>query len=101
MNERDFELILRAKKQVESERNMRSFLIVGLVFCASLRLVGFELPYLYLLMFMILFASLIFFSELIANFGRVSKTDLIELIEQHIHQNPESLTLYAEIKNKG
>ena len=51
-------------------------------------------------MFIILFVSLILNSDFIANLGMVSKRDLVKLIEQHIHNDPEELTRYSAVKNK-
>jgi len=95
MNERDFKLIMRAKRQIHREAALRSFLIFGLLFAAALRFLGVELPFLYMMLFVCLFISLIFSSDLIANFGLVSKDDLIKVIEKHIHNDPEMLTRYS------
>ncbi len=100
MNESDYQLILRAKRQVERERAMRSFFLVGIVFVAALRLLGFEVNFLYPLLFVVLFVSLVLNSDFIANFGLVSKRDLISLIERHIHNDPDVLTRYSELKSK-
>jgi len=101
MNERDFQLLLRAKRQIRRENSIRSFLIVGICFAAVLRLAGIELPLLYPLLFVVLFVALVLNSDLIANFGMVSKTDLVNLIERHIHNDPEALTRYVNSKGKA
>ena len=101
MNERDFLLLLRAKKQIRREKSIRSFLIVGVCFAAVLRLAGIELPPLYPLLFVVLFVALVLNSDLIANFGMVSKTDLVNLIERHIHNDPDALARYVNSKSKA
>ena len=101
MNERDFQLVRRAKRQIEREAAIRSFLWVGLIFCAVLRMLGFELQIMYLFLFVILFVSLVINSEVIASFGMVSKKDLVNVIEKHIHNDPETLTRYAGLDNKS
>ncbi|NKB32379.1 MAG: hypothetical protein GKR91_04705 [Pseudomonadales bacterium] len=101
MNERDFQLARRAKRQIEREAALRSFLWVGLVFCAVLRMLGFELQIMYLFLFVILFVSLVINSEVIASFGMVSKKDLVSVIENHIHNDPEALTRYAGLDNES
>lgn len=100
MNERDFQLIMRAKRQIHRETALRSFLIFGLLFSAALRFLGIELPFLYLMLFVSLFISLIFSSDLIANFGLVSKEDLVKVLEKNIHNDPEMLTRYSNIMSK-
>jgi len=60
-----------------------------------------ELPFLYLMMFFFLLISLIFSSDLIANFGLVSKSDLIEVIEKQLHSDPEMLTRYLNTRSKA
>ena len=100
MNERDFQLVMRAKRQIQRETALRSFLIFGLFFCAVLRMVGIELPFVYLLLFVMLFVSLVLSSDFIANFGMVSKKDLVGVIEKHIHSNPEVLTRYSNTRSK-
>ena len=101
MNEQDYQLILRAKRQLKREASMRSFFFVGICFVAGLRLLGFEASDLYPLLFVVLFVSLILNSDFIANFGLVSKRDLVSLIERHIHNNPEELTRYSSLKSKS
>lgn len=101
MNERDFQLIVRAKRQIHREAALRSFLIFGLLFSAALRFLGVELPFLYMMLFIFLVISLIFSSDLIANFGLVSKDDLIKVIEKHIHNDPEMLTRYSNSMNRS
>ncbi|HAJ75313.1 MAG: hypothetical protein QGG54_09400 [Gammaproteobacteria bacterium] len=101
MNERDLQLVMRAKRQIDREVSLRSFLWVGLVFCAVLRMLGIVAPLPYILLFVILFVSLVLNSEVIASFGRVSKTDLVNLIEKHIHNDPKVLARYAGVKSKS
>ena len=101
MNERDFQLVLRAKRQIRRENSLRSFLIVGVCFAAILRLAGVELPLLYPLLFVILFVALVLNSDLIANFGMVSKSDLVNLIERHIHNDAEALARYVNAKGSS
>ncbi|GJM12816.1 MAG: hypothetical protein DHS20C12_12190 [Pseudohongiella sp.] len=98
MSERDFQMVMRAKRQIQREAAMRSMLIFGLLFSAALRLLGLELPFLYLMMFVFLLVALILSSDLIANFGLVSKGDLIQLIEKQLHNDPEMLTRYLSSK---
>lgn len=100
MNERDFQLVLRAKRQIDREAAMRSFFFVGICFVAGLRLLGLEVSFLYPLLFVVLFVSLVLNSDFIANFGLVSKRDLVKLIEQHIHNDPDTLTRYSELKSR-
>lgn len=100
MNERDFQLVLRAKRQINREGALRSMLIFGLLFSAALRFLGVELPFLYLMMFIFLLISLILSSDLIANIGQVSKADLIEVIEKQLHSDPEMLTRYLNTRTK-
>jgi len=54
-----------------------------------------------LFLFVILFVSLVINSEVIASFGMVSKKDLVNVIEKHIHNDPETLTRYAGLDNKS
>ena len=62
-------------------------------------MLGFELMLMYMLLFVILFVSLVLNSEVIASFGMVSKKDLVNVIEQHIHNDPKALTRYASLDN--
>ena len=101
MNESDFNLVTRAKRQIEREAALRSFLWVGLMFSAVLRMLGIEMPYLYLLLFVILFVSLVLNSEVIASFGMVSKKDLVRVIEKYIHNDPTELVKYAASKQES
>lgn len=101
MKEQDFQLVRRAKRQIKREASLRSFLWVGLVFCAVLRMLGFELQIMYIFLFVILFVSLVINSEVIASFGMVSKKDLVSVIEKHIHNDPKSLTKYANLENES
>jgi hypothetical protein len=94
MHDSDFQLIIRAKRQIHRDRALRSFLLVGLVFAAALRLFGIELPFFYLMLFVVLLISLIFSSDLISNIGQVSKSDLIDVLEKHLHSDPDMLTRY-------
>jgi len=100
MDERDFHILLRAKRQIRRETTMRSFLLAGLLVAAALRLLNVDVTFLYPLLFVILFVSLILNSDLIANFGLVSKQDLVKMIERHIHNDPDVLTRYASLKNR-
>lgn len=100
MNERDFHLVIRAKRQIHRETALRSMLIFGLLFSAALRFLGVELPFLYLMLFVFLLISLILSSDLIANFGLVSKGDLIEVIEKQLHSDPEMLTRYSNSRSR-
>ena len=100
MNERDFQLVMRAKRQIHRETALRSFLLFGLFFTAILQMLGIELPFLYPLLFVILFVSLVLSSDFVANFGMVSKNDLIHLIEKHIHSDPDALAAYSNLRNK-
>lgn len=100
MNERDFHLVMRAKRQIHREATLRSMLIFGLLFTAALRFLGVELPFLYLMLFVFLLISLIFSSDLIANFGLVSKDDLIKVIEKQLHSDPEMLTRYLDTRSR-
>jgi len=100
MNERDYQIVLRAKRQIRREIAWRSFLIFGLLFSAALRFMGVEFRFLYISLFIFFFISLVLSSDLIANFGRVSKQDLINIIDSHIHNNPEELTKFSSLKNK-
>ena len=76
-------------------------LIFGLLFAAALRFLGIEIPFLYLMLFVFLIISLIFSSDLIANFGLVSKGDLITVIEKQLHSDPEMLTRYSNTRSRG
>lgn len=100
MDERDFYLLQRAKRQIKRESSMRSFLLAGLILTAALRMMSVEVAFLYPLLFIILFVSLILNSDLIANFGLVTKNDLVNLIERHIHNDPDTLSRYASSKSK-
>lgn len=101
MNERDFRLLMRAKRQIDREASWRSFLWVGLIVAACLRMFGVELPYLYLSLFSLLFVLLIISSDLLTSVGSVSKKDLVSLIERHIHSDPEVLTRYASSRSRS
>lgn len=101
MDERDFRLLQRAKRQIRRESAIRSFLLAGLIVAALLRILGFELTLLYPLLFVLLFVSLVLNSDLIANVGMVSKKDLVALIERHIHNDAETLSRYAESNNRS
>ena len=100
MNEQDFQLVMRAKRQIQRELAMRSFLVFGLLFCAALTLLGIKIPFLYLLLFIILLISLVVSSELMPDFGMVSKGDLISVIEKHIHSDPEALSRYSVARSR-
>jgi hypothetical protein len=85
MNDNDFQLVVRAKKQIQREIYIRSFLLFSAVSCAALKFLGMELPFLYLGLFVILLVSLALSSDLIANIGALSHKDLINIIEKHGH----------------
>ena len=101
MDERDFHLLLRAKRQIRRESSLRSFLLAGLLVAAALRVFGVDVTFLYPLLFVILFVSLILNSDLIANFGLVTKLDLVNLIERQIHNDPDVLTRYSSLRNRS
>ncbi|MFT4861710.1 MAG: hypothetical protein ACI95C_000920 [Pseudohongiellaceae bacterium] len=101
MTETDLQLLLRAKNQIKREATWRSFLIVGIVFAAVLRLIGFDLPYLYFLIFTLFFVSLLLTSDLLLNIGTVTKRDLVGLIENTVHNDPAILSKYANLKDKA
>jgi|TARA_B110000914_G_C15444526_1_gene437751 uncharacterized membrane protein YczE len=101
MDERDFHLAMRAKRQIHRETELRSMLIFGLLFSAALRFLGAEFPFLYLRLFVFLLVSLIFSSELIANFGLVSKDNLIKVIEKQLYSDPEMLTRYLNRRSRS
>lgn len=100
MNDQEFRLVLRAQRQITREAAMRSFLIAGVLFCAGLRLLGIELQFLYLLLFIVAFISLVLTSDMFASIGLVLKKDLVKVIETHIHANPEMLARYSSLRNK-
>ena len=101
MNDQDFRLIIRAKRQIARESALKSFLVFGVFFCAALRMLDLELPFLYRVVFVMLFISLVLTSDLFANIGLVSKKDLVKVIENHIHSDPEVLTRYCSARSKG
>ena len=68
---------------------------------AVLRFLGVELPFVYLMLFVFLLISLIFSSDLIANFGSPSKGVLIKVIEKQLHSDPKMLTHSLDTKNRG
>ncbi|MFZ8956187.1 MAG: hypothetical protein ACO2ZE_03970 [Pseudohongiellaceae bacterium] len=86
MNEDDFQLVLRAKRQIQRE--------------AALRFADIDLPFMYPLLFTVLFISLVLNSDVIANMGLVTRKDLIAVIERHIHNDPGSLARYSQLKNR-
>jgi len=45
MNENDFNLLLRAKRQIHRESAIRSFLLAGVCVTAGLKLFGIDLPF--------------------------------------------------------
>ncbi len=100
MNDRDIQLVLRAKRQIQRETATRSFLVFGVVFCAVLRFLGVEAPFLYLTLFVLLFICLLLSSDLLVNFGSVSKKDLVSVIERHIHSDADMLTRYSSVKSR-
>lgn len=101
MDEQDFQILLRAKRQIKRETALRSFLIAGLFVAAGLRVVGIDTAFLYPLLFILLFVSLVMNSDVIANVGLVSKHDLVKLIERQIHKNPEVLAHYVKLRGKN
>ncbi len=100
MTKSDFQLLMRAKNQIRRESTWRSFLIVGVVFAALLKLIGLDLPYLYFLLFVMFFISLLLTSDLLINIGTVSKRDLVSVIENSIYKDPAMLAKFAELKDK-
>ena len=100
MDEQDFRLVLRAQRQIAREAGLRSFLIAGVLLCAGLRVLGIDLQILYMLLFIILFVSLILTSDMFASIGLVSKRDLVKVIENHIHANPDVLARYSSVRSK-
>jgi len=100
MTESDLQLLLRAKHQINREATWRSFLVVGIVVAALLKLVGLDMPYLYFLLFVLFFISLLLTSDLLLNIGTVTKRDLVTMIETTIHNDPAILTKYADLKDK-
>ena len=101
MDERDFHLVMRPKRQIHRETELRSMLIFELLFSAALRFLDAEFSFLYLMLFVFLLASLIFSSDLIANFGLVSKDNLIKVIEKQLHSDPEILTRYLNRRSRS
>lgn len=101
MNDRDFRLVMRAKRQIQREAAMRSFLLIGLVFCAVLRMMEVELPVLYRVLFAMVLIALVLSSDLFASIGLVSKKDLVAVIEKHIHSDPEALSQYVNARSKS
>ena len=76
-------------------------LIFELLFSAALRFLDAEFSFLYLMLFVFLLVSLIFSSDLIANFGLVSKDNLIKVIEKQLHSDPEMLTRYLNRRSRS
>ena len=95
MNEHDFQLIRRAKKQTQRETSIRSFLMFAIIMSAALRFMGVQSPVFYFSLFAVLLISLLLTSSLITDLGGVSKNDLIDLAERQIHNDPEMLTRYS------
>lgn len=100
MEERDLLLVLRAKRQIKREAALRSFLVAGLFVAAGLRVFGVDVAFLYPLLFILLFVSLVMNSDVIANVGLVTKKDLVGLIERQIHNDPDALTRYVSRRSK-
>lgn len=100
MNEQDFRLVIRARRQIAHETALRSFLIAGVLFCAGLRLLGIDPQFLYILLFVVGLIALILSSDMFASIGLVSKKDLVGVIESHIHADPEVLARYSSVRNK-
>ena len=64
-----------------------------------LRFLGVELTFFYFMLFVFLLISLVFSSELNANFGLVSKGDLIKVIEKQLHSDSQMLTRYLNTRS--
>lgn len=101
MDEQDFHILLRAKRQIKREAALRSFLFAGLLVAASLRLFGIDVSFLYPMLFILLFVSLVMNSDVIANVGLVTKKDLVKLIERQIHNDPDILARYVNKRDKS
>ena len=82
------------------EAALRSFLVAGVAVAAALRFADIDLPFMYPLLFTVLFVSLVLNSDVIANMGLVTRKDLIAVIERHIHNDPGSLARYSQLKNR-
>jgi len=80
MNENNSNLVLRAKRQAHRESAIRSFLLAGVCVTAGLQLFGIDLPFIHTLLFLILFISLVLNSDVIANFGLVTKRIWLKLL---------------------
>ena len=100
MDEQDFHILLRAKRQIKRETALRSFLFAGLLVAAGLRLFGIDVSFLYPVLFVLLFVSLVMNSDVIANVGLVTKKDLVKLIERQIHNDPDILARYVSTRGK-
>ena len=100
MEQRDLLLVLRAKRQIKREMALRSFLVTGLFVAAGLRVLGVDVAFLYPLLFILLFVSLVMNSDVIANVGLVTKKDLVNLIERQIHGDPDTLARYVSERGK-
>ena len=92
--------MLRAKRQIQREAALRSFLVAGVAVAAALRFADIDLPFMYPLLFTVLFVSLVLNSDVIANMGLVTRKDLIAVIERHVHNDPGSLVRYSQLKNR-
>jgi hypothetical protein len=68
---------------------------------AVLRFLGVDLSFFYLMLFVFLLVSLVFSSDLIANFDLVSKGDLIKVIEKQLQSDPEMLTRYLNTRSRS
>jgi len=68
---------------------------------AVLRFLGVDLSFFDLMLFVFLLVSLVFGSDLIANFDLVSKGDLIKVIEKQLQSDPEMLTRYLNTRSQG
>ena len=66
-----------------------------------LRFLGVDLSFFYLMLFVFLLVSLVFSSDLIANFDLVSKGDLIKVIEKQLQSDPEMLTRYLNTRSRS
>jgi len=101
MDEQDFHILLRAKRQIRRETALRSFLFAGLLVAAGLRLFGIDVSFLYPVLFVLLFVSLVMNSDVIANVGLITKKDLVKLIERQIHNDPDILARYVSARGKS
>jgi hypothetical protein len=64
------------------------------------RLLGIELPVLYLLLFVLFLISPVLTSDLLVNIGTASKKDLIGSIDSQLHSDADALGGYAQTKGR-